>query len=54
MNSASIPAATINATPVATHDTIRGNNLSRGRSGRHAVDWPYSSPDSLTITSPSP
>ncbi len=47
------PAATINATPVASHDVTNGNNRKRGRSARHAVDSPYSGSDSLAITSPS-
>ena len=48
-----IPAATIKATPVASHDTTSGNTRQRGRSGFHASDWPYAGPDSLGITSPS-
>ena len=35
-----IPAATIRATPVASHERRRGNNRKRGRSGFQAVDWP--------------
>ena len=34
------PAATISATPVASHETRSGNNRKRGRSGFQAVDWP--------------
>ena len=49
-----IPAATIKATPVASHDTMSGNTRQRGRSGFHASDCPYDSPDSLGITSPLP
>ena len=33
-------AATINATPVASHETTRGNNRKRVRSGFQAVEWP--------------
>ena len=35
-----IAAATISATPVASHETRSGNTRKRGRSGCHAVDWP--------------
>ena len=45
----SSPAATIRATPVASHEAISGNSRKRGRSGRHAVDWPYSGSASLGI-----
>ena len=44
------PAATMNATPMASHETTRGNNRKRGRSGRQAVDSPYALPVSLGIT----
>jgi len=33
------PAATMSATPVASHEASSGNSLKRGRSGRHAVDF---------------
>ena len=35
-----IPAATIRATPVPSHERRRGNNRKRGRSGFQAVEWP--------------
>ena len=35
-----IAAATIKATPVANHETSKGNSRKRGRSGCQAVDWP--------------
>ncbi len=35
-----IAAATIKATPVASHETRRGNSRRRGRSGCQLVDWP--------------
>jgi hypothetical protein len=44
-----IPAATITAMPVASHETRRGNNRQRGRSGCQAVDWPYVGSGSLDI-----
>jgi hypothetical protein len=44
-----IAAATIRATPVANHETSRGNSRQRGRSGRHAVDWPYDGSGTLVI-----
>jgi hypothetical protein len=44
-----IAAATISATPVATHETRRGNNRKRGSSGFHAVDWPYAGSSSLVV-----
>ena len=42
--------ATINATPVASHETASGNNRRRGRSGRHAVDLPYDGSEPLGMT----
>ena len=40
-------AATINATPVANHDTRSGNTFKRGRSG--CQEWPYVGSGSLGI-----
>ena len=36
-----VEAATINARPVAIHETTSENTLNCGRSGCQAVDWPY-------------
>ena len=44
------PAATINAMPMASHETTSGNSRKRGRSGCQAVDWPYVGSESLGIT----
>ena len=44
-----IPAATIKAMPVASHETRRENGRQRGRSGFQAVEWPYVGSGSLDI-----
>ena len=42
-------AATINATPVASHEMTSGNTLKLGRSGCQEVEWPYFGSWSLGI-----